>query len=177
MGSERTLVEASRVLVVTPAAGGALPPTVTFGGATSNDRALVLAFPRLWASRDVDVAFLLLEPAIDADPTVGDVVLRVALAAGPWVAGAAPRGPAERAPASIGLGRTRPPSLLRVDVTAQLQQLRDQPESDHGFVLSAENVVGHGATYLTGARGGTPRLDVYSRARRRETAQKAPPTR
>ncbi len=164
------------MLVVTPAAGGALPPTVTLGGAASHDRALVLAFPRLWASREVDAAFLLLEPALDADPTREDVLLRVALAGGPWVAGAAPRGPSERGPSSTGLGRTRPPSLHRIDVTAQLRQLRDQPESDHGLVLSAEDVVGHGATYLTGARGGTPRLDVYSRARRPGPAQTFAPS-
>jgi hypothetical protein len=167
-GSDRTVVEASRVLVVTPDAGGALPPTVTLGGAASRDRALVMAFPQLWAAREVDAAFLLLEPAPEADPTQGDVVVRVALAAAKWGAGTAPRGPSERAPSSTGLGRSRPPSLLRIDVTAQLRDLRDHPEADHGFVLSAENVVGHGATYLTGARGGTPRLDVYSRSRRPE---------
>lgn len=164
------------MLVVTPDAGGDLPPTVTLGGAASRDRALVLAFPRLWASRDVDAAFLLLEPAVDADPTRGDVIVRVALAGAAWVAGSAPRGPSERSPSSTGLGRSRPPSLLRVDVTAHLRELRDHPDADHGFVLSAENVVGHGATYLTGARGGTPRLDVYSRSQRPRAVHEALPS-
>jgi hypothetical protein len=163
-GSARTVVEASRVLVVTPDGVGALPPTVTLGSAPARDRALVLSFPQLWASRDVDAAFLLLEPAIEADPTAGDVVVRAALAAGEWAAGSAPRGPSERAPSSTGLGRSRPPSLLRLDVTAQLRA-SSAHDGDLGFVLSAENALSHGATFLTGARGGTPRLDVYSRPR------------
>lgn len=164
--SERTVVEASRILVVTSDAEGPLPPTVTLGAEPSRDRALVLAFPNLWASQEVDAAFLLLEAAPAADPDSADVVIRVALASGSWAAGAGPGAPSERAPSSTGLGRARPPSLLRVDVTAQIRALRDSSDADLGLFLSAKTRGAHGVTFLTGARGGTPRLDVYARSQR-----------
>lgn len=169
------MVEASRVLVVTSDAEGPLPPTVTLGASHSRDRALVLAFPNLWASHEIDAAFLLLEPAPAAEPGSADVVIRVALASAPWAAGAAPGAPSERSPASTGLGRTRPPSLLRVDVTAQLRALREDSNAELGLFLRAENRVAHGVTYLTGASGGTPRLDVYSRSPRAAGPLPAPP--
>lgn len=162
--SERRVVDANRVLVVTSDAEGPLPPTVTLGAAPSRDQALVLAFPNLWASSEIDAAFLLLEPAAAADPGSADVVIRVTLASAAWAAGAAPAAPSERPPASTGLGRSRPPSLLRVDVTAQLRAARGSSDADLNLFVSAENRVAHGVTFLTGASGGTPRLDVYFRS-------------
>ena len=93
--------------------------------------------------------------------------MRVALAAGPWASGTLEDAPPSRSPVSSGLARTRPPSPLRVDVTAQLQALQGQESSDHGLLIRAQGAAGalpeRGATYLTGADGELPRLDVYFR--------------
>jgi hypothetical protein len=127
-------------------------------------------FPRSWAGLDIDTAFLLLAPAASADPTGADVQVRVALAAGPWAPGTLEDAPASRSPVSSGLARTRPPSPLRIDVTAQLQALQGQEGSDHGLLIRAQRAARaagalpeRGATYLTGADGELPRLDVYFR--------------
>src|SRR5205085_300417 len=100
-------------------AGAALPPTVTLGGPEPTAEQLLVRFPRSWAGLEIDTAFLLLAPAASADPTGADVQLQVALAAGPWASGTLAEAPGARAPKSAGLARTRPLSLLRVDVTAQ----------------------------------------------------------
>ena len=161
------MVEASGVLVVGSAADGNLPGTVTLGGMAARDQVLLLRFPALWASREIDAAFLLLEPAVDAEPTHGDVLIRVTLAAGDWTPGVTTKQPPDRPPSSVALARTRPPSVLRADVTAQLRVLHEHPESDHGLVLRADAPALSGETYLTGADGGIPRLDVYSRPRKK----------
>jgi len=177
-GSRRLVLDAEQVAVVHPERHGTatgLPPTVTFGGPPATNQELLLRFPRAWASFEIDAAFLLLEPAPDADPSGADVPVRVALAAAAWTPGSAPHAPGERGPRSSGLARTRPPSLLRVDVTAQLQALQaqggrrgrseqaDQGRSDYGLVVRAAHGSERGATYQTGAEGAPPRLDVYGR--------------
>ena len=189
-GSLRLVLDAEQVAVVHAerhATGTGLPSTVTFGGPPATSQELLLRFPRGWATLEIDSAFLLLEPAPDADPTGADVPVRVALAAAAWTPGSAPRAPGERGPHSSGLARTRPPSVLRVDVTAQLQALQaqagrrgrsgqgrseqcrseqggsEQGGSDYGLVVRAEGGTERGATYQTGAEGVLPRLDVYGR--------------
>lgn len=166
-GSQRRLVEASSVAVVGPTLSGALPPTVTFGGPPAHDEQLLVSFPDTWSSLDVSAAFLLLEPAAEADPTATDVPVHVALAGGRWSPGAARQAPPEHSPSTRGLARTRPPSVLRVDVTSLVRALGEHPGLDHGFLLRGAKGARTGATYLTGSAGGTPRLDVYGRARSR----------
>jgi len=174
-GSLRLVLEAEQVAVVRGAdhaPGTGLPPTVTFGGPPATNQELLLRFPRGWASLEIDSAFLLLEPAPGADPSAADVPVRVALAAAAWTPGSAAHAPGERGPHSSGLARTRPPGVLRVDVTAQLQALQtqggrrgrsEQGRSDYGLVVRAESSSERGATYQTGAGGALPRLDVYGR--------------
>jgi hypothetical protein len=173
-GTTRLVVEAAQVAVVREGARGAisraLPLTVTLGGPEQAEEQLLVRFPRSWAGLDIDTAFLLLAPATSADPTGSDVQVQVALAAGPWAPGTLNEPPPWRSPASAGIARTRPPNLLRVDVTGQLKVLQGQPASDHGLLVRAEGATGaagaspqRGATYLTGADGELPRLDVYFR--------------
>lgn len=172
-GSQRLVLDAEQVAVVQEegrATGSGLPSTVTFGGPSATNQELLLRFPRGWTALEIDSAFLLLEPVPDADPSAADVPVRVALAAAAWPPGSAAHAPGERGPHSSGLARTRPPSVLVVDVTAQLQALQTQargrtqrsgPGSDHGFVVRAERASQRGASYQTGAEGVLPRLDVY----------------
>jgi hypothetical protein len=192
-GSQRLVLDAEQVAVVRepsdgPGAGNTgtgLPPTVTFGGPPASNQELLVRFPRGWTALEIDSAFLLLEPAPDADPTGADVPVRVALAASAWSPGSSAHAPGERGPQSAGLARTRPPSVLRVDVTAQLQALQAQGRghgrtdrssqrgadrsedrhSDYGLVVRAAQTSRRGATYQTGAEGVLPRLDVYGRVR------------
>jgi hypothetical protein len=180
-GTTRMVLNAMEIAVVRPqlrrksSAGTGLPPTVTFGGPDPSDEQLVVRFPRSWAARDVEAAFLLLEPAASADPTGADVQLQVALAGSAWTAGALGEAPPARAPKSAGLARTRPPSLLRLDVTAQLKALQGLERDDHGLLVRSDGLAGgalppslpnHGATYSTGTDGELPRLDVYFRLQR-----------
>jgi hypothetical protein len=171
------VVDAAEIAVVRPAlpgkssAGTGLPSTVTFGGPGPSDEQLLVRFPRTWTTRDLDAAFLLLEPASSADPTGADVQLQVALAGASWTPGTLDQAPPPRVPKSAGLARTRPPSLLRLDVTAQLKALQGSEQDDHGLLLRADGVAAgslpqHGATYSTGTDGELPRLDVYFRLKR-----------
>jgi hypothetical protein len=174
-GTTRLVVPAAQVAVVRArGAGAGLPSTVTFGGPEPTAELLLVRFPRSWAafasgtaeigSAEIDTAFLLLAPAASADPTGADVQLQVALAAAPWAPGTLDQAPPARSPKSAGLARTRPPSLLRLDVTAQLKALQGPGASDHGLLLRGQAAAdSRGATYLTGADGEAPRLDVYFR--------------
>lgn len=172
-GTTRLVLDAAAIGVVRAqvpgkGAGTGLPPTVTFGGQEPSDEQLLVRFPRSWAARDLEAAFLLLEPASSAEPTGADVQLQVALAGAPWAPGALEQAPPARAPKSAGLARTRPPSLLRIDVTAQLKALQGLESADQGLLVRADGVAAgalpnHGATYSTGIDGELPRLDVYFR--------------
>jgi hypothetical protein len=163
-GSTRLVLEPSAVAVVrVHGAPGALPASVTFGGPPRQSEQLLLRFPDTWAALQVDAAFLLLSPALAADPTGPDIEVSVRLAAADWPSGAISEAPQGRGPRSLGLARTRPPALLRVDVSAQLRASAEAGVRDWGFVIAAvrENDRERGATYLTGADGHAPRLEVY----------------
>jgi hypothetical protein len=163
-GSERLVLAPAGVAVVRAARAdnsSAPPPTVTFGGPEPSNEQLLLRFPRNWAALHIDAAFLLLAPAPSADPTGADVQVQVALAAAPWTSGTLNRPPPVRSPKSSGLARTRPPSSLRLDVTAQMHALQQSPNDDHGLLVRAESSASRGATYLTGTDGELPRLDLY----------------
>lgn len=159
-GSARLVLEPTLGAVVGQRASErrALPPTVTFGGLPALNQHLLLRFPGTWKALDVQAAFLLLQPAPEAEPTRSDVPVTVSLAAGAWSPGAS-RVPGSDPPESRGLARTRPPTLLRIDVTAQLRALKNRP--DHGLLIRGDAGRGEGATYLTGADGAAPRLEVY----------------
>jgi hypothetical protein len=172
-GSLRVVVEPIGAAVVRPdQAEKDLPPTVTFGGRGSQSEQLMLRFPSTWSRLEVDAAFLLLHPAVEADPTGRDVQVTVTLAGASWLSGTLRRAPPDRAPASVGLARTRPPTLLRIDVTAQLRAFQKHVASDYGFIIRAAHEAERGATYLTGADGEAPQLEVYGRPR---TASRAGP--
>jgi hypothetical protein len=143
----------------------ALPPTVTFGGPASQDEQLLVAFPDRWGPVEIDTAFLLLEPALDAEPSASDIEIGVAIAAGEWRSGTGGGVPASHGPKANGLGRTRPPAALRVDVTALVREMARQPRSAHGFLVRAERPGPRGAVYSTGVDGPAPHLDVYFRPR------------
>jgi hypothetical protein len=171
-GTRRLVLEAAGVAVVrTRAEQGrsdldgapALPPSVTFGGPEPSNEQLLLRFPRSWAALHIEAAFLLLAPAASADPTGADVQVQVALVAAPWASGMLDQAPPARSPKSSGLARTRPPSVLRLDVTAQMKALQADGGSDQGLLVRAESSSSRGATYLTGTDGELPRLDVYFR--------------
>jgi hypothetical protein len=143
----------------------ALPSTVTFGGPASQDEQLLVAFADRWGPVEIDTAFLLLEPALDAEPSASDIEIGVAIAAGEWRSGTAGGLPASHGPTANGLGRTRPPAALRIDVTSLVREMARQPRSTHGFLVRAERTGPRGVVYSTGIDGPAPRLDVYFRQR------------
>lgn len=143
----------------------ALPPTVTFGGPQSQDEQLLVAFPDSWGPVEIDTAFLLLEPALDAEPSASDVEIGVTIAASEWRSGTAGDMPSSHGPKAHGLGRTRPPGPLRIDVTALVREMARQTRSAHGFLVRAARPGPRGAVYSTGIDGPAPRLDVYFRPR------------
>lgn len=167
LGTARLVVDPDGVAVVRPAAGAGIPSTVTLGGPSTQNEQLLLRFPLAWAELDVDTAFLLLKPAPDADPTLADVPVEVALAASTWAPGSLRQAPGAKAPSSMGLARTRPPALLRVDVTAIVRALARPAALERGLLVRAPATEQRGATYLTGTAGGTPQLEIYGRAKRR----------
>jgi hypothetical protein len=166
--SQRLVLDPVAIAVIRTEAErqNALPPTVTLGGPPSQSEELLVRFAHPWDELDVDSAFLLLEPALDAEPTASDVEIGVALAADRWTSGILATAPASRGPLSLGVGRTRPPTLLRVDVTLQLRELAKQPGSDRGLLIRAIRSSPRGAIYSTGIDGIPPRLDIYFLPRR-----------
>ena len=166
-GGQRIVLEPVALAVVRPGARpeGALPPTVTFGGPPRQNEQLLVAFADDWGELDIDTAFLLIEPAPDAEPTAGDVELGVWVAAADWRSGTAGELPPSHGPRAAGVGRTRPPAALRIDVTALVREIAKQPRGSHGFLVRATSSSERGAVYSTGADGPAPRLDVYFRQR------------
>lgn len=143
----------------------ALPPTVSFGGPQDRDEQLLVDFADDWAPVEVDSAFLVLEPARDAEPSAADVEIGVALVGGEWASGVAGELPHSHGPHAAGVGRTGPPASLRIDVTALVREIAKQPQRTHGLLLGASRHGERGAVYSTGLDGPAPRLDVYYRAR------------
>jgi hypothetical protein len=143
----------------------ALPPTVTFGGPARQDEQLLVTFPDRWGPIEIDTAFLLLEPALDAEPSATDIAIGVSVAASRWRSGTAGEIPASHGPTAAGVGRTRPPAALRIDVTALVREIARKPDAAHGLLVHAEHPGPRGAVYSTGIDGPPPRLDVYFRPR------------
>ncbi len=165
--SRRVVLTPVAIAVVHAAAGTqrALPPSVTFGGPVVRSEQLLLKFPVAFGQVDIDTAFLLLEAVPEAEPSPADVALEVTLAASEWASGTIDAAPSSRGPRAAGVGRTRPPAPLRVDVTAHVRELARHPESQHGLLIRATRPSPRGAVYSTGVDGPPPRLDVYVRPR------------
>ena len=163
-GTGRLVLEPADIAVVPARAehGGGLPPSVTFGGGPGASDELLVRFGGQFRARNVVAAFLVLEPARGAEPSLTDVRLEVALAARGWSSRDG-RDTSRRGPVGVALARTRPAAPLRVDVTAQLHELGDARGDDHGFVLRAAGASPRAAVYSTGAEGAPPRLDLYLR--------------
>jgi hypothetical protein len=159
--SQRRVLEPVDIAVVHgDGSRGGLPPTVTLGGAPGQSEQLLVRFAAGgWSGGAVSAAFLLLEPVPGAEPTAEDVPVEVAVLAGEWTSSSAGGAPSSHGPVSAGIARTRPPALLRIDVTAQLRELAGG--SDHGLVVRAAGESTRGAVYSTGLDGLLPRLDVY----------------
>jgi hypothetical protein len=136
---------------------------VTLGQAVEGPRALYLRFPPSFRGSKVRAAFLLLDPR-PGTPAGPDVPLEVWRADGEW----RPEQVTSRAqpgfalPVATAIGRSAPPSLVRVDVTEIVQFLAAHPELDHGLVVRATARGTLGIAFATGVAGGNaPRLDVY----------------
>jgi hypothetical protein len=164
----RRVLDPVAIAVVRPEARrqGALPPTVTLGGPAGHSEALLLRFPHPGSELDIDAAFLLLEPSLDAEPSADDVAIEVALVGGGWSSGILGDAPSSHGSVSTGLGRTRPPASLRIDVTTQLRELAQQPRTEQGWLVRATRPSQRGAIYSTGMDGVAPRLDIYFVPRR-----------
>lgn len=164
--SRRIVLDAVAVAVARAGvrAEGGLPPTVTFGGTANRDEQLLIAFAKGWGSSEVDAAFLLLEPAPGAEPTATDVQIGVALVSAEWSSGTIIDVPPSHGPEAAGIGRTRPPAALRIDVTALVRDLA-QRRDNHGLLVRATSPSPRGAVYSTGIDGPSPRLDLYVRPR------------
>jgi hypothetical protein len=142
------------------------PPAVTFGSRAEGASAIYLRFPPTTsdASR-IQSAFLLLEPLPGTLPS-DDVSVDVWRVREPWESDRVSwlAQPDLAPPRGEGIARSRPPSTLRIDVTAIVAYLADNAENDFGMALESGSGDGAGASYATGAAGGrTPRLEVYLR--------------
>lgn len=136
--------------------------TVTLGGGARPDSALYLRFASGYKSvGDVAAAFLLLTPAPGTETREDDVSLQVTPVASAWSTDSLARGerPKTSTPAVTGLARTRPASLVRIDVTEVVQTLARAP-ADAGMAVTAAGSHGAGVTLVTAAAD-APRLDVY----------------
>jgi hypothetical protein len=144
---------------------GALPPVVALGARTDGDIRWFLAFEGPWKNQgSIESAFLVLDPA-PGDGSVDDIDVDVWTVHDAWQSGAPKwrRGPTFGHPGATGLARSRPSAPLRIDVTRIARQLATR-SPDHGLVIVARRMRGHGAPYFTGLQGGLPpRFEVYLR--------------
>jgi len=129
---------------------------------------LYLAFDPGWKSAgDVDLAFLLLEPAPGTNPVLSDVGLEVWTIGEPWNPRRIAAGdrPSLSPPVNPGLLRGTPPAVARIDVTPIVRALARR-EHDDGIAIVAGGGSSGGVAVLTGASGGAPRLELYVRPSR-----------
>jgi hypothetical protein len=165
-GLERVLLEPTQIAVVR-AGGGSLdarlPATVTLGGPETDAEKLLVRFAGQWSHLELDSAFLVLAPAPQGEPSGASVSVGVSRLDGPFRSGLLREVPASHGPRQPGLASTRPASVLRIDVTRLLRSLPSRDDRRHGFVVEASAGGQRGATYLTGATGSPPRLEVYGR--------------
>jgi hypothetical protein len=167
----------TRRIVVVPAAIGVvsadapgpsaeLAPAVTFGS-TAGAAALYLDFAPEWRrAQSIESAFLILEPMPGTRRGRADVRVHAWRVTEDWRASelswlAQPR---RAHPGAVGIARAAPPMPLRMDVTALVRYFAEHERSEHGIVLRAGGGSESGASFATGASGGTaPRLELYVR--------------
>jgi hypothetical protein len=143
---------------------------VTLGGPPQAAEQLLLGFPREWTALNVVSAFLILPPAPEAEPSSEQVEVRVSRLNGPWQSGCLSSSPPSTTPRSNALANT-PESVLRVDVTQQFRAMAQDSEGDYGLLIEGTFPVERGATYLTGADGPSPHLEVYGPSSARAAGQ------
>jgi hypothetical protein len=179
--TRRIVVGASRIAVVSsrasapPRAATAsdreLPGAVRFGSAELGASALIVsfasAFEPVWArAREVDSAFLILEPMPGAAVGTADIEVAALRVSEKWDAAKVSWRSQPRAglPSSRGLARSSPPSTLRIDVTELVRYERTRARQHHGIAVRAAGGSDLGAAFATGATLGVgPRLEVYLR--------------
>lgn len=143
-----------------------LPPAVTFGSAAGG-AALYLDFEPGWrGARGIESAFLVLDPLPGTPRGPEDVRVHA------WRVGAAWRSdelswlgqPTLLPPNATGIARGAPPMPLRVDVTEIVVYLAEHTTSNHGIAVRASGGSDVGASFATGASGGSaPQLELYVR--------------
>jgi hypothetical protein len=145
---------------------GALPTVVTFGSHARGATRLMLEFDASLQVRQVEAAFLLLEPAAGVSRGNLDVAVDAFRLSDPWDDAALSwvRGPKRLLPSASGIARPSPPTPLRIDVTNIVRYLVKHPEAHRGILLVAAGGDDAGVSFSTGIAGGRgPRLEVYGR--------------
>lgn len=146
---------------------GELPGSIVFGSDTAGACALYLRFEPVWQrAREVDSAFVLLEPMPGTRASREDVPVRAFRVQESWDAEDISwlSQPRVGLPSSSAIARASPPSTLRIDVTPIVRYAKTRARIDHGLVLKAQSSTSHGASFSTGATiGQTPRLELYVR--------------
>jgi hypothetical protein len=168
--ARRWVITADRVAVVNHAgtsATGRLPSAVRFGSAAEGAAVLYLRFAPVWASAArVDSAFLLLEPLPETPASTADVLVRALRVEESWDARTLSflHQPKLGLPSSRAWARSRPPSMLRIDVTNIIRYQHEHTIAALGIAVKASGGGGHGAAFATGsALGSPPRLELYVR--------------
>ena len=172
LDTRRIVLSPSEIAVVSARGGqdsalGALPASVTFGGASDGASALYLRFePRWRGARQIDTAFLLLDPLPGAAADAADVSVEAWRIASDWERGGLSwvRQPRRAPPYARGLARSSVPAPLRIDVTEIVRHWHEHARSERGLVVESCSGDAFGASFATGASGGAaPRLDLYVR--------------
>jgi hypothetical protein len=168
--SQRLVVEPDAMALVSARGrpeGGELPPAVTFGSGAEGASALYLRFSPVWhGKKQVEAAFLVLEPMSGTPPAQDEVSVEVWRVRERWQPEALTwlRQPARGLPKSTGIARSTPDTPLRVDVTELCRYSATHPHSEFGMVLESGSGSGVGTSYATGTSGGRgPWLEVYVR--------------
>ena len=164
--TERRVLEPTGIAVLGPGRSGTdLPALVTFGSAAQGQTLLLLRFAPGWpADSRVASAFLLLDPWPGTQPSMDDIPVEVWRVEAPWRAEAVTwlDRPRLGYPRRLGLARTAPASVLRVDVTPLVRDLTSPGRANHGLAVRSDARSQGGASFATGASGGSsPRLEVY----------------
>jgi hypothetical protein len=169
-GTVRWVVAPARIAVVTSESWQyerTLPGAIRFGSAADGPAALYLRFDPVWTrAREIDSAFLLLEPMPGVPLSAEDIEVQAARVGGSWQPETLSwlRQPKLASPRSRALARAGPPSTLRIDVTDIIRYEHTHPRHNHGIAVKGPNGDGHGACFATGRTlGATPRLEIYVR--------------
>jgi len=140
-----------------------LPAVAVLGSKQVPNAELYLRFAPAWRGREVESAFLILQPQLGA-ARGADVSLEVWRVNRAWTGSSFARDgqPGHVALLARGIARSSPPTTTRIDVTELVRFLATHPEEDFGFAVRSPNTSAAGVAFATGADGGrAPRLDLY----------------